>query len=778
MEPNTRMRVVRAAWHTLWYAGIALIMLYICFPIYWTAISSLKTPSNFYLVQYLPADPTLFAFRLVLADQGFRQSIFNSLLVTFAVVGLTLVFGAMAGYAISRLRFRGRRLVRDAALAMIVVPQIALLGALFSLISDPCSVVGLECKQASLYNTFWALIGTYPMLTLPLTIWFIYAYYRDMSTEIEDAARVDGATLFQSFVHILLPLTAPALIATGLLAFITAWNEYLFPVTFTQSLASRTAPVYMSAFGFVGFGTILSLAASMVLMAPVVVLVMAFGPHITTGLSGLTGNVRAGGLLAGADGTRRFGRVGLSAPEATLLLVLLLGLLVFVSFGVRVLRFPYSVDYGEAPLLAQTLQLANGQNIYRADLSAPPFMVANYPPIYMLTLVPFAKLFGPAFWYGRLVSWLSMIAAALFVGLIVHALTRDRLAGLFGGLMLLSIPYVVHWSELYRIDSLALALSLAGLFVLVRTSGQRWGVLLAAVLLLAAIFTRQSYGLAAPLAACVWLLWVQPKRALLLAGLMAVVGGVLFGLINVLTGGGFWLNIVVANINAFKLDLLKEYGGELWTLMPLAAIGTGLLVVAGWRQPSWRLLAPYALGAAVSALTIGKIGSNVNYLLEFSAAMCLALGAIIAALRPHQLAREVVLAVIAVQFVLLAPGARYQLFTDFRLQGREDAALVQSLVATSDGAILADEDMGALVMAGKPLFYQPFEMTQLARAGVWNQQPLLDAIDRKAFAWILLHRVDGVDLVGDRWTPEMLGAIDRSYKLDRQIGNTYAYRPK
>jgi ABC-type molybdate transport system permease subunit len=657
--------------------------------------------------------------------------------------------------------------------------QISFLGGLFLLISNPCSIIGTRCPGVTLYNSIWALVGSYPLLTVPLTVWFLAAYYRDLPSDIEDAARADGATQAQSFFYILLPLAAPALVTTGLLAFITAWNEFLFPVTFTLDETSRTATIQVSMYGFVGYGTILSLACSIILMAPVLVLVLAFGPQITSGLAGLTGAAPAVGWWQRFDQRGRLPRFALDAPARTLLAVLLLGALLFGRYGWSVIQFPFSADYGEGPLLAQTIQMASGQNIYHASLAAPPYTVANYPPLYMLVLTPFVRLFGPAFWYGRLVSWLSMIAAAVLIGAILHALTRDWVAALLGGLLLLAVPYVAYWAPLYRVDALALALSLSGLYVAVRWPERWWGVHLAALLLTAAVFSRQSAGLAAPLAAFGWLLARQPRRrALLLVGVMAGVGAGLLALINLATGGGFWFNIITANINEFQLDRLREFLFELWIRMPFAVAGTLLFVLAGWRLRAWPVLAPYCVGAALVGLTIGKVGSNVNYLLEFSAAMCLALGAALAGLRPFLLGRQVLMAALAVQFTLLVPGSNYQMLTQLRLAQRYDFASLQRLVNSTSRPVLADEDMGLLVLDGRPLVIQPFEATQLARAGVWDQRPFLQAIDRQDFAAILIFRVPGIDLEKERWTPEMLQQIERRYQPAERIGNTIVYRPK
>jgi trehalose/maltose transport system permease protein len=162
MHRSTGSRIALFLRRSAMYAGIALLMLYILFPIYWTLISSFKTPVNFFEVDYWPTSLSLQAYELVLANAAFRQGIFVSLIVTALVVALTLGLGVLAGFAIGRLHFRGRGALRYTILAMIVVPQIAYLGGLYLIISNPCSIVGLGCPGVSLYDSIWALIGSYP----------------------------------------------------------------------------------------------------------------------------------------------------------------------------------------------------------------------------------------------------------------------------------------------------------------------------------------------------------------------------------------------------------------------------------------------------------------------------------------------------------------------------------------------------------------------------------------------------------------------------------------
>lgn len=484
----------------------------------------------------------------------------------------------------------------------------------------------------------------------------------------------------------------------------------------------------------------------------------------------------------GVGGTRpvieRLPRLNLGA--LVLLVVLVLGAALFVGFGWRALRFPYTLDYGEGPLLDQALRLAGGENIYRAAGTAPPWTISNYPPLYVLLQAPLTLVFGPAYWYGRLISLASTLAAALFAGLIVHTLTADRLAGVVSALVLLMVPYNSYWAVLARIDNLALALSLCGLYLVARWPGERRAIWAGIVLLTAAVYTRQSYGLAAPLAAFVWLLGIRPRHALLLAAGMAALGLGLGVLLNLVTGGGFFFNIVTANVNQYSWDSTRNYLDQMLDRMPLLVLGSALFVLlAGWfGQRSWRMLAPYWIGAALSGLTIGKIGSNVNYLLEFGAAMSLAVGALIAWQRPRPLVRQIALLALAMQMLLLLqPSPQHE----FAMQAMDDLSTPGTLLdmlRRADGPVLADEAMGLLPLAGRRIQLQPFELTQLARAGLWDQTPLLDAIATQQYAEILIFRIPGYPLERERWTDEMLEQIERSYARRTTVGITDVYEPR
>ena len=480
-------------------------------------------------------------------------------------------------------------------------------------------------------------------------------------------------------------------------------------------------------------------------------------------------------------GLGTLGRWAHEGALAGLLVALGIGALVTLLYQGLAISYRFPIDYSEGPLVDQAVRLAAGQNIYRPDLSAAPYTISNYPPLYVAALAPWVALLGPSFLQGRLLSALCAWVVAGCLALLIHTASRDRWAAAAGALSFVALPYVAHWSSLLRVDLLALALSLAALAVLVRWPGRPWNLPLAAVLLAASIYTRQSYALAAPAAGFVWL-WAgrrQPRQALVLAGLVGGLSLAVFLALQLATDGGFFFNIVTANVNAYLWENLRRnlegLGRNAWPLMALAA---SALLLGPRRNPLYVLAATYLLGGTLTALTIGKIGSNVNYLLELCAALGLAAGGLFAWARqaPRAWLAAGIGALLVAQagFSVRATLNAYAGELAARLALTNDLYRLEAMIAEADGPVLADEYMGSLALAGRPLYLQPFEVTQLAWAGAWDQTPLLDSIEQQQFDLILLYDRPWVN---ERWTAEMLDAIEDHYRLAALVADNRVYRP-
>jgi trehalose/maltose transport system permease protein len=266
-------RLVRGA---AFYALVGVIVFVAVFPFYYAILTSFKSGTALFEVAYWPK-ATLANYVSVLTTGTFLRNIGNSLLVATVVVALSLLLGVIGAYPLSRISFRGRRLLLLTILSVSMFPQIAVLAGLFELI-----------RTLGIYNTPLALIFAYMIFTLPFTVWVLTTFMSDLPVEIEEAAIVDGATPWIIVSKIFLPLMWPALVATGLLAFIAAWNEFLFALTFTASSTQRTVPVAIALLGGAGqfeipWGNIM--AASVIVTLPLVILVLVFQRRIVTGLT-------------------------------------------------------------------------------------------------------------------------------------------------------------------------------------------------------------------------------------------------------------------------------------------------------------------------------------------------------------------------------------------------------------------------------------------------------------------------------------------------------------
>jgi len=453
----------------------------------------------------------------------------------------------------------------------------------------------------------------------------------------------------------------------------------------------------------------------------------------------------------------------------------------FIRQGWEALAYPYPLDYGEGAVLDQAIRLASGQPIYRTDLSALSYVVNVYPPLYLSAQAPFLILWGPAFWYGRAVSLVCALAVALLLALTLRVLARDWVVSIAGGLGFLSIPYALHWARLFRVDMLALFLSWAALFVIVRWPKERWSFFAALTLLVASIYTRQSYLLAAPLAAACWIFhqsgWKHAFSFLAwLAGLLAGI----FVVLNLATGGGFFFNTVtILGRQSVSVDTIRYYVDEVSTHMPwfLAASALFMVVALSKRGEnlSGALVLPYLAGSLVSALTIGKPGSNVNYLLELSVALCFSTAMVLAWLQRWPWMRALALVLLGLQIYMLGQWLQGDYYRAHYAEPRPENAEIAELIRKTDGPVLTDEYIGLLLLERRPVYIQPFDFTALAQNGLWDQGPFLEMLDRREFELIIIYNPYNA-LVRQRWTKEMLQHIRSNYEQIEPIGENEIYR--
>jgi len=259
------------------YLLVALILLFSVFPFYYAVLTSFETGTAIFTPNYLPESFDLANYAQVLGQGFFPRNILNSVAVAAATVAISLLLGVTAAFALARIRFRGRKLLLLTILSVSMFPQIAVLSGLFEIV-----------RTLGLYNSLASLVMSYLIFTLPFTVWVLTTFMRDIPVEIEEAAIVDGISPWRIVTRVFMPLMWPAMVTTGLLAFIQAWNEFLFALTFVSNNSTRTAPVAIalisgSSAQETPWGAIM--AASVIVTTPLIILILIFQRRIVAGLT-------------------------------------------------------------------------------------------------------------------------------------------------------------------------------------------------------------------------------------------------------------------------------------------------------------------------------------------------------------------------------------------------------------------------------------------------------------------------------------------------------------
>jgi trehalose/maltose transport system permease protein len=261
------------------WLGFLLILVWCLLPVVWIISLSFKGPTETAAgsPQFLPKEPTLQNYSDIIDNPDFKDSLINSFGIAAISTFLSVILATLAAYAIARLDFKGKRLVLSIALAIAMFPVVALVGPLFDL-----------WRTLGLFNTWPGLIIPYMSFTLPLAIWTLSAFFREIPWEMEQAAQVDGATSWQAFRKVIVPLAAPGVFTAAILTFFFAWNEFVLALSLTSTTQARTVPAQLSF--FVGpdpfnppYGQLAT--ASVVVTVPIIVIVLLFQRKIVAGLT-------------------------------------------------------------------------------------------------------------------------------------------------------------------------------------------------------------------------------------------------------------------------------------------------------------------------------------------------------------------------------------------------------------------------------------------------------------------------------------------------------------
>ena len=263
----------------MWSIAILIVVLYALIPIAWLVGLSLKPAATIGTdTSFFPSDPTLDNYdALFKGDSEFLDALRNSFGIAAIATFIAIILAAMAAYALARLKFTGKALILSGSLAIAMFPPISIVGSLFDV-----------WRNIGLFDTWLGLIIPYMTFALPLAIYTLSAFYREIPWELEQAAQVDGATPFQAFTKVILPLAAPGTFTAAILVFIFAWNDFLFANTLTSTSDARTVPAALAFFtGASQFDQpIAAIAAAAVLVTvPIIIVVLIFQRRIVAGLT-------------------------------------------------------------------------------------------------------------------------------------------------------------------------------------------------------------------------------------------------------------------------------------------------------------------------------------------------------------------------------------------------------------------------------------------------------------------------------------------------------------
>ncbi|HLZ28903.1 MAG TPA: hypothetical protein VKV73_16430 [Chloroflexota bacterium] len=445
--------------------------------------------------------------------------------------------------------------------------------------------------------------------------------------------------------------------------------------------------------------------------------------------------------------------------------------------------------YGEAIVLDEVHRIGLGQPLY-APPTALPLTITAYPPLYYLLVAAVQQLTGdPGYGPGRLVSVAAMLVSAGLLAWIVHRVAGGRWSGglLAAGLFLTQNLTVLLWLPVHRVDPLALCLTLVGLAL--ATSGR---TTLAALPCMLAVLTKQTY-LAAPL--CV-LVTLWPRRRLMLAG-----GAVFVASLSVCLAAGEWLtngellwHTVVANANPLDFQYFAAMFGAFLQFNALPLIAALALFGLPARGPE-RVWRAYFVVSGLEALaTIGKLGASSNYWLELTAATCVLIGILAVRLAERQpnpdrgrspFTSTGLASVIVASLLTCVPA--YQATVSQALELHVGGATgsigpqleVAPLVAAEPDAVLTD-DPGLALLAGKRVEFEFVIFTILATQGVWDEAPIVNAIDARQFGLVVLE--ESLDepprpLIAARLTPRVRAALQAAYTPAGQQAGYWFYRP-
>lgn len=433
----------------------------------------------------------------------------------------------------------------------------------------------------------------------------------------------------------------------------------------------------------------------------------------------------------------------------------------------------------------QVRRIERGDALYKVNIDEPTYTVSNYPPLYTIVVAAINSVSKiPLFQSGRITSLFFFLICGIIIGLFGFRLTGNILLGVFSLLLFWGHPYVLIWSSLARVDMMALAFSLLGLWIIFRRWNSYFWTGIAIICFLASAFTKQTYLLAGPLAGFMWLWHHNRRRAFGFIFLFGSLGLLLFSIINSISKGGLYTNIVLANVNQYDLSWAIALIKQLLSISPIIYIicGIGAFMIVRSRiknnttpQPENHQqafviygLGFYSIGAILSTLTVGKVGSTVNYFLELIVASAIWCPIVIQLIiNQKKMIKIPILGLLFIQLVWILVAAYYFSRSSIGKQWQNlafyDSLYQQVQLATQKGIVLSDDYLDMVVLSGQAIYYQPFEYGQLYNAGLWDATKLSKEIEGKKFSLIL---ISGETL--DKpccWPKLLITAITNNYDI-------------
>lgn len=456
--------------------------------------------------------------------------------------------------------------------------------------------------------------------------------------------------------------------------------------------------------------------------------------------------------------------------------IVMAGLIIYALFyffqSFIIITFPYQISYPEGSILNQSHLISKGESIYKG-INEYPYLVTNYPPLYPLLCAPFMKLFGISFVYGRLITFLASIFISWIIFIILKNETSREIAAM-SALFFIASSYIYKNTPFFRVDILGLFFSLMGIYLFLKTDK----LIIPIIFFIAALYTKQTF-ISAPMALAIYLFLTNKKRAFNFTILMALSSIAIFFLINLYARGEFYRHNFLYNMNIFIFKQLAKY--YTWFLQNHAILILFSLIFL-FLPPAEKkhyVFLIYFIISAVVALSVGKIGANMNYFFETIMVSCILTGLTIQRLkeiiRDEKMYEIFLNCALLVQLVLFLHMPFLTEPTATKTDLKNAQALFE-VVRNTDGKVIS-EDTGVLVMNNKPVLFMPFEFTQLANQKIWDQTGFINDIKDRQFSLIILSFDVHCQIDEERLTPEMAEAIRENYYIKQVIGEYFLYYP-